>query len=97
MRARHPGAGLPGQPLSAPRTEADRGAQSRGDGRDAPGRSGGGRGEGSRAPPSPGSIAVSEPSRRRDRPSGPSTHSCPFSAWQSGLTGVSLEGTEPTR
>ena len=44
--------------------------------------------------PRPGSIAVSEPPRRRDRPSGPSTHSRPLSAWQSGLTGVTLEGKE---
>lgn len=61
MRTRHPGARLPGQPLSAPRTEADGGAQSRGDGRDAPEWSGGRRGEASRALPLEASLYQSPP------------------------------------
>lgn len=51
---------------------------------------------GVRSPP-PGSIAVSEPAHRCYRPHGPRTHSRPFSAWQSGLAGVTLEGTDKTR
>lgn len=96
-KACHPGTQRPGQPLSAPRTEA-RGGQ-RG-----PDKEGAGettpevwrRRVGVRSPP-PGSIAVSEPAHRCYRPHGPRTHSRPFSAWQSGLAGVTLEGTDKTR
>lgn len=62
-QARHPGTQRPGQPLSAPRTEARggrRGPEKEGGGRDAPGRSGGG-GWGSGALPQEASLYWSPP------------------------------------
>ena len=96
-KACHPGTQRPGQPLSAPRTEArggQRGPEKEGAGETTP--EVWRRRVGVRSPP-PGSIAVSEPAHRCYRPHGPRTHSRPFSAWQSGLAGVTLEGTDKTR